>query len=1164
MNFIADLHIHSRFSRATSRQLTTHSLAAWAMLKGIHVLGTGDFTHPGWREELRDTLVRDETSGLYRLKDAPALSLALPGLEPDAAAVHPPPLFLPQAEISSIYKRHGKVRKVHNLVYMPDLESAERLSRRLEGIGNLASDGRPILGLDSRDLLEMVLEADPRGALVPAHAWTPWFAVFGSKSGFNSMEECFGDLTPHIFALETGLSSDPAMNRLWSHLDRYTLISNSDAHSGANLGREANLFTGPPNYDGIFAALRREEGSCAYAGTVEFFPEEGKYHLDGHRACHVVLEPREALALRNICPVCGKPLTIGVLHRVLELADRETPPENLPEPGFVSMIPLPELLGELLGVGAQSRKVAQRYAQLVETLGPELEILRSLPEDDLRRHWEGLGEGIARMRRGEVIRQSGYDGEYGTVRVFTPQEAASLRAGKARAALPGLPALHTAARKESPSSPPPHTLLPPRCAHDTTATPQGDAAAPDATAISETDTEPPPEILAQHSYSTEQTFAMTAGPGPVLVMAGPGAGKTHTLLGRIAHLRNNGVPSQEILVVTFTRRAAEELRQRLRSLGGLTPENDALAGPDLPRCDTLHALAWAELQRVGGPSLLLSEESARRIFGQSNGDRSVKEIRAAWDALALARETCAPLSPALRECLERYRRAKARWRAVDYTDLLELWLERLAGETAPARPASAASAPKDLLSLLSPPAPPSAAAVAASPLSEQGTAHPWTHVLVDEVQDLSPLQWAVLLHLLPNATKAEAAGRGFFGIGDPDQAIYGFRGAQPHVREFLAARWPQLQVFSLTRSYRGAPEILACASAVMAGHSACGPLRAHRQAQARLHLFEAPSATAEARWVAENIAALLGGASHTLADAAALEAAHTRQLPDTLLSPGDVAVLVRTRAQMPALRQALEQQGVPCAVPEQEGFWHDPRVARILEEAARALGEPAAQKAESQPPAAQGARPFWPPTPQAVWDDGTAGLRAHLITRGAPPADGQPAYDALFWASTAWKALENLWGAHGTWPAVLAEAHLLRDVEMVRARAERVQIMTLHAAKGLEFRAVFLPGLEDGLLPLHRQALRKAAGVADDAEAIPFMAGEAAPDETLAEERRLFYVGLTRAADMLFLSHARQRFWQGATIQLPPSPLLEAVRPHCRSTALRAHTRSSAQQLTLL
>lgn len=419
--FRADLHIHSRFSRATSSRLTIPHLAAWAGAKGIDVLATGDFTHPAWRQELRDALEEDENTGLLRLKTPLGQQDVAREIPQLAGMEARDPLFMLEAEISSIYKKNGAVRKIHSLVYVPDFASADRLCEKLEAIGNLKSDGRPILGLDVKDLLAMVLDI-PRAYMIPAHIWTPWFALFGSKSGFDSLDECFEDLTPHIFAAETGLSSDPDMNRCWSHLDNLLMVSSSDAHSGENLAREATLFDGAVSYDGIFDALHKKPGDTRYAGTLEFFPEEGKYHLDGHRACGVVLEPAECMKLGDICPVCGKPLTVGVLHRVLALADRTAPP--CPGKDFQSLIPLPEILGEILHCGAKTRKVQDKYAELLGRFGPEMTILQDVPENDLRHAWPELGEAVSRMRAGKVIRHAGYDGEYGTIRLFEAQENA--------------------------------------------------------------------------------------------------------------------------------------------------------------------------------------------------------------------------------------------------------------------------------------------------------------------------------------------------------------------------------------------------------------------------------------------------------------------------------------------------------------------------------------------------------------------------------------------------------------------------------------------------------------------------------------------------------------------------------------------------------------------
>ena len=309
---IADLHIHSRYSRATSRDCTPEYLDLWARRKGISLLGSGDFTHPQWREELAEKLIPAE-EGLYILKEEFRI-------KDGAAEERYKPRFVISGEISSIYKKNGKVRKVHNVILLPGLEEAEVLARKLETIGNIHSDGRPILGLDSRDLLEITLELCPSAVFVPAHIWTPHFSMFGAFSGFDTIEECFEDLTPYIRAFETGLSSDPPMNWRLSALDRLQMISNSDAHSPAKLGREANLLDIDMSYEGLYGAVQEGKG---LAGTIEFFPEEGKYHYDGHRKCHLCLSPKEAEQYQGKCPVCGKKLTMGVSHRIGQLADRK-------------------------------------------------------------------------------------------------------------------------------------------------------------------------------------------------------------------------------------------------------------------------------------------------------------------------------------------------------------------------------------------------------------------------------------------------------------------------------------------------------------------------------------------------------------------------------------------------------------------------------------------------------------------------------------------------------------------------------------------------------------------------------------------------------------------------------------------------------------------------
>jgi len=416
MDYIADLHIHSPYSRATSRESTLAGLAAWARVKGIQVIGTGDFTHPGWFRCLKEELEPAEP-GLFRLKNEDAVGSPLSGVTPAAAPVR----FLLSAEISCIYKRHGVVRKVHNLLYVPDFASAERINAKLASIGNIGSDGRPILGLDSRDLLEILLELAPGGFLVPAHIWTPWFSLFGSKSGFDAIEECFDDLTPHIFALETGLSSDPAMNRLISGLDRFALISNSDCHSPSKLGREANLLSTGLDFFSLRDAIKGNRRDT-FRGTVEFFPEEGKYHSDGHRACDVCLDPEETRRLGLRCPVCGRPLTVGVHHRLMELADRKQPVYAPDAPAVFSLIPLPEVLGEILGVGPSSKAVMEQYSRAIARFGSEFGLLLHTALDEITEASPILGEAVGRMREGRVIRRPGFDGEYGVIRVFEEGE----------------------------------------------------------------------------------------------------------------------------------------------------------------------------------------------------------------------------------------------------------------------------------------------------------------------------------------------------------------------------------------------------------------------------------------------------------------------------------------------------------------------------------------------------------------------------------------------------------------------------------------------------------------------------------------------------------------------------------------------------------------------
>lgn len=393
MGFFADFHIHSRYSRGTSPALELPELERWAGIKGLGVVGSGDFTHPLWFRSLKDSL-SETAPGLYSL-----------------GKNKPPVHFILSSEISLIYKQDGRVRKVHLLLLAPSLAAVEKINAALGRRYNLNADGRPILGISAREISAEILAIDDQVLIVPAHIWTPWFSLLGSRSGFDSLEECFAEVTPFIHAVETGLSADPPMLARVGSLQRYTVLSNSDAHSAANLGREANEFACPLAYAAIARAIREN----TIVRTIEFFPEQGKYHHDGHRLCGVSLAPEETRALGGICPVCGKPLTLGVLYRAGELADREAQ-SRVP---FTYQVPLRQILSQVLQCGETSQKVSRRYFSLIERLGPEFTILQDTPIPALAAEDETLAAAIRAMRENRVRRQPGYDGVYGRITLET-------------------------------------------------------------------------------------------------------------------------------------------------------------------------------------------------------------------------------------------------------------------------------------------------------------------------------------------------------------------------------------------------------------------------------------------------------------------------------------------------------------------------------------------------------------------------------------------------------------------------------------------------------------------------------------------------------------------------------------------------------------------------
>jgi DNA helicase II / ATP-dependent DNA helicase PcrA len=1066
--FYADLHIHSKYSRACSRDCDLEHLALVGRRKGISVIGTGDFTHPRWFEELESTLVPAEP-GLFRLREdlERAVQARLP------ASCRGPVRFLLSVEISTIYKRAERTRKVHHLLYMPDLASAARCTAALRRIGNLASDGRPILGLDSRDLLEITLESGDGAYLVPAHAWTPWFSPLGSKSGFDRVEDCYADLAGHVFALETGLSADPEMCWRVSGLDRYRLVSNSDAHSPPALGREATVLDTDLDYWAIRRALETGQG---FSGTVEFFPEEGKYHLDGHRRCGVRMEPSETRRHGGRCPVCGRPPTVGVLHRVEELADR--PPGARPPgaAGFRNLIQLPQLAGEVLGVGPRSKAVTAVVDGLVSQLGPELEILEHIPIDDIARAGPPLlAEAIDRVRRGAVIREAGYDGEYGIIRVFTPDE---LRSSPATATL-----FEPAPLLQAPT-PPPATLIPgPPLPSGSPPPPGTPHPHPPGAGAPEREGGPQPAgvpaaagVLA--GLDPEQRVAAGAEPGPLLVVAGPGTGKTRTLTHRLAYLvAERGLPPERCLAITFTRRACAELQERL----------DALI-PDQARrvvVTTFHGLGLRILREqheaVGlGPGFRVADDAERLELLTDLLGCSEREARRLLPGLVRRKRARAARWPGLDAepsevagPLARYEAAMRKLDLVDLDDLLALPVMLLAGD----------------------------AALAA------GYRERFGFVAVDEYQDVDELQYR-LLRLL---TTPEA---NLCVIGDPDQAIYGFRGADVGFFLRFAEDFPAATTVRLTRNYRSSPAIVAGAlqaiapSTLVAGRELAA--MAGREAPTRITIHLAASDLAEAEFVVQTIDRLLGGASFLSLDSGRADGGAEHGL-----SFADVAVLYRTDAQAGPLVEALGRAGMPFQKRSHDRLLDRPAVRDLV----RALRAPAA-------PA------------------GDRSLTARLAAAAASPGPGagEDAAEALeLLAPLAERCGHDL-------DRFLAELALGDEVDTWDPRADRVSLLTLHAAKGLEFPVVFLVGCEDGLLPLR-------------------FGPEPSPAET-AEERRLFFVGMTRARSHLFLSHARRRAWRGSVREAGPSPFLAdlqaALLDQADAPARRRPRPPAGDQLSLL
>ncbi|RKY81096.1 DNA helicase UvrD, partial [candidate division KSB1 bacterium] len=800
MKFIADLHIHSHFSIATSKQLVPEYLDFWAALKGIKVVGTGDFTHPGWTKELKEKLVPTGT-GLYKLNDKIRLDLPfLPDAEFDRDVS-----FILSAEISTIYKKNGKVRKVHHVILAPDFETAEGIQAELaKREFNITSDGRPILGLDSRDLLELVLSVSEDILFIPAHIWTPWFSVLGSKSGFDTVQECYGDLSQYIFAVETGLSADAPMLWINSTLDSYTLLSNSDAHSPERLGRNSNIFDTDVSYNGIVDAIKKGDGTT-FKGTIDLFPQEGKYHFDGHRKCGIRWSPLESLKHNGICTECGKPVTEGVLNRAAQLADRESHELRDKRLPYTSIIPLKEVLSEIHGKGSNSKFIAREYFNLLKKLGPELKILLEVPPEEIEEKAGALlSEAVFRMRSKRVLIQEGFDGEYGRITLFGEKEILSAKSKDQESLFAGEKPVWERPEKREPI---PFDLA------EFNRLKQEENREKQQKDIQkfEIKGEDPLKDL-----NINQKRAATWGKGQCMVIAGPGTGKTRVLTQRIGYLvRDLQVDPSAILAVTFTNKAAVEMKSRICSF---IPDAQA----DLITVATFHALGYTVLKeyaeyipRQTNFSVIHRHET-ESIIAEITGESKTK-VRSLANSFSNIKQGMGDgADNDVREIFDKYENYLNKENLLDLDDLIYKTNKILSENE--------------------------------QVLSRVRDYYKW--ILIDEFQDINRMQYDLILKIAGPGPDSN-----IFVIGDPNQAIYGFRGADVKFIDHFKNDFPGAGIIRLNKSYRCPDIVLKASSSVIGGDDNLSGIDRTDKIQVSVHQTE----KSEAEFIARTIERLAGG-----------------------------------------------------------------------------------------------------------------------------------------------------------------------------------------------------------------------------------------------------------------------------------------------------------------
>ncbi|MBF0414041.1 MAG: UvrD-helicase domain-containing protein, partial [Desulfamplus sp.] len=1201
MEFIADLHLHSHFSRATSKNLDLEHTYQAAMVKGITVVGTGDFTHPGWFKELKDKLEPAE-SGLFKLKDQ---------IIKDIDNIYKLPLyiknnndnksyqeldnnkvrFILQCEISSIYKKDGRVRKNHNLIYFSDMASVQAFNEKLGKIGNITSDGRPILGLDCEKLLEIMLETSEDAFMIPAHIWTPWFSMFGSKSGFNSVEECFGSLASHIFAVETGLSSDLPMNWRVENLDRMNFISCSDAHSPMFMGRNASAFNTILSYKSIRDALKQpynkvicDDNSWSqdsniqnlqvqksltpnchtpngYLGTIDMYPEEGKYHYDGHRKCNVCFNPSETLQHDGICPECGKPLTLGVLYRVQELASRPESytPDN--RHGYQSIIPLAEILSEICKTGTKTKKVDFYYTKAISTLGPELDILLKQDIDEIERAGIPLlSEAIRRMRNKEIHLSPGFDGEFGRVTVFTHEEKEKLKGDISMFTMKSSKMQSKDNKKEKRERKKDILLVSAEKQHL------------EKLALIKNNLKQ--ENNRKNELNPEQQKAIISKNRPLLMEAGPGTGKTHTLTEKIASLIiNDHVNPESILALTFTSKAAEEMTHRIKkiyckkdklSINSLDSAsaypNDNESGQNISTngkdvfISTFHGFCLMVLKEYTNFSFAIADETLRKAFikqaiklafpdnctpDNTNNHKikklissskieldiaMLKQVGSVYYDLTKKTDNYATTARSgnekqniILQVLKQYQELLSSYQLVDFDDLIIMVIELLQNN----------SENSEILSKLK---------------------NRFTHIFVDEYQDINKSQYE-LIRLIAGD------GKNLCVIGDPDQSIYGFRGADNRYFKRFGQDYPDTEKIVFKRNYRSTETILEASFQLIRNSKeeiniikdknnlmhveniqSKERLFSGIQGEQQIHILEAASEEAEAVMVGKTIERLVGGISMFSMDSGKADSSTKDEY-----SFSDIAILYRTKKQSEVLSKIFDKAGIPFQTADRDNIFLEKGIKELIS-CLRILIDRGTFYDYDILSAYKKSLNLTEFCNNSYTDNKNINNNLHINKNLLQSKNTAEFLKIMIDELQIEKVINKNKKSIEIADLLIKEAEkypdparfyehitMKRDIDTIDYQAEKVALMTMHASKGLEFKVVFIVGCENGLIPFFS---RSGFNHLEDNQTSPNMDNGKGADrqcEDIDEERRLFYVAMTRAEDMLYLCHAKKRQIFGKT-----------------------------------